>query len=75
MTNIRKSRGKTSNFRIILVREARQSIMAINREYLHEWMENWNNKEYFLEQEDITKIIEALNHASDVLKEMERDLE
>ena len=72
---MRKSRGKTSIYRRKIVQNARQSITEINREFLQEWMQNWNNEEYYLDQEDITKIMESLNHAQDILKEMARDLE
>ena len=72
---IRKSRGSTSIYRRKIVENARQSIIEINREFIHEWMQNWNNEEYYLNEEDITKIMESLNHASDILKEMARDLE
>ena len=40
-----------------IVEKARESLTAINREFLHEWMANWNNEDYFYDQEDITKII------------------
>jgi len=72
---IRTSRGKTSIYRRKIVEKARDSLTAVNREFLHEWMQNWNNEEYYLDQEDMTKIMEALNHAQDILKEMARDLE
>jgi len=72
---IRKNRGKTRIYRRKIVKNARKSLTEINREFLHEWMDNWNNEEYHLDQEDITKIMEALNHAQDILKEMARDLE
>ena len=65
----------TSDYRKEIVENARESIRDINREFVHEWMQNWNNEEYHLDQEDMTKIMEALNHAMDILKEMARDLE
>jgi len=72
---LREARGNTHQYRKRIVKNARKAIFKINREFLGEWMDNWNNEEYYLDQEDITKIVEALNHAGDILKEMERDLE
>ena len=72
---LREARGNTHQYRKRIVKNARKAILKINREFLGEWMDNWYNDEYYLDQEDITKIVEALNHAQDILKEMERDLE
>ena len=72
---LREARGNTYQYRKRIVKNARKAIFKINREFLDEWMDNWNNENYHLDQEDITRIVEALNHTQDILKEMERDLE
>ena len=73
--SMKESRGNTHQYRKRIVKNARKGIQKIIREYLDEWIENYNNPNYHLEPEEINMIQGSLNNADDVLKEMERDLE
>jgi len=62
-------------YRKRIIKNARKNIKKIQDEYVDEWLINLDNKKYYLSQEEISIIIQTLNDARDVLKEMERDLE
>jgi len=62
-------------YRKRIVKNARKNIKKIQDEYVDEWLINLDNKKYYLSSEEISIIIQTLNDARDVLKEMERDLE
>ena len=62
-------------YRKRIIKNARKNIKKIQDEYVDEWLINLDNKKYYLSSEEISIIIQTLNDARDVLKEMERDLE